>query len=308
MLLPNNEIVIGEHNWHEQISPVVDGDKKSHGLIPRDYNTHPRGFYTGIKAIDIPLINPSEYSNRITDKTKEGSWLSDERLTGNNGQSIPSRDQDGVGYCWCHSGTSAMLVLRAKLNLPYVDLSAFSVGCKIKNYRDEGGWGAEGVDFMMKNGIATSEFWPQQSMKKSNDTPAMQANALLHRIVGEWADLAQAQYDRKLSWDQVITLLLSDVPVVSDFNWWSHSVLALDVVNGATQRNKTRDPASGKKPSLKTYDYVWAMDHPITMGLGIRIWNSWADSWSDRGMGVLTGNKAIPDGSIAPWGTTIGMN
>jgi hypothetical protein len=31
----------------------------------------------------------------------------------------------------------------------------------------------------------------------------------------------------------------------------------------------------------------------------VLIWNSWSNSWSDNGMGVLEGNRAIPNGAIA---------
>lgn len=166
------------------------------------------------------------------------------------------------GNCWFHSGTSAHLVLTAAMGEPYEDLSAYAGACIIKDYRDEGGWGAEGVEWQAANGIPTSQFWPQQSMSKSNDTPAMRANAALHKIT-EWMDLEPNNMKA-----QLVTCLLSNIPVVVDFNWWSHSVCALDVV------------------SLSPFS--------------IRIWNSWSDTWSENGTGVLTGSKAMPDGAIAP--------
>lgn len=300
-MLGPNEVLIGDHNFHQyQPPPTVDGEVKSYGLIPRDYKTHPRGCYSSIHAIDVPLIDQGEWPQRLKDLAANHALLSDIRLKGNAGQPIPSRDQNGKGYCWAHSGTSATLIVRATANLPYADLSAYAVACTIKSYRDEGGWGAQGVDFMADKGIPTSATWPQQSMSRSNDNAATWADAAKHKITEGFIDLAAAQYDRNLSFNQVASLLLSGVPVVVDYNWWSHSVCAIDLVDGAAQRGVYRDLTTGKIPQLSAFDQEWGMSDPVTAGFGVRIWNSWGDSWSDRGMGTLSGSKAIPDGAVAP--------
>ncbi len=303
LILDNNEEVIHEGNFKDyQRTIKVAGERKSRGLIPRDYTKRPIGCYSSaarFEAVDMPLIPRSEWSERIRDMESQKSRLSDIRLTGNAGQIIISRDQDSVGFCWNHSVTSAVLLLRAVANLPYVDLSAFAIGCIIKDYQDEGGWGAEALDFVTERGIPTSEFWPQRSMSRSNDRPETWANAKLHRVVEGWVDLQAAQYDRALTFDQVATCLLCRIPVVADFSWWSHSVCGADIVDGSSQRKKTR-AASGKLASLKVFEKIWGINNPVTAGFGVRIWNSWSDSWSDKGMGVLTGNQAIPDGSVAP--------
>ena len=265
---PNpNEIVIDDGNWQQFAQDVViDGEVKSRGCIPRDYTVK----YATAQALDIPLIPRSEWSARIKEMEETKSRLSDIRNRGMYGQQIPSRDQNGRGYCWMHSGCSAALLLRARDNQPYVDLSAYMGACLIKNYRDEGGWGAQGLDWLVQNGLPSSEFWPQKSVSRSNDTPAMRENAKLHRVAEAWNDLSLPQYSRNLTFDQVMTCLLCRIPVIVDFNWWSHSVCAADPV----------EVESGS--------------------FGIRIWNSWGDSWSDAGMGILRGSKAIPDGASAP--------
>jgi hypothetical protein len=256
------EIVISDHNYIDYINPVVNGDRKKCGTRPRDLMRAPYGMSAVAKPFDLPLIPESEWQSRLDAQIVAKARLSDVRnRMGPGGGPIPSTDQDGVGYCWCHSGTSACLMVRALNNQPFVDLSAFSVGCLIKNYRDEGGWGLEGVEFAAEHGIASSEFWPQRSMKRSNDTPEMRANAKLHRVT-EWMELESRNKA------QLVTCLLMNIPVVSDFNWWGHSVLAVDLV------------------SLNPFR--------------IRIWNSWGDGWSENGMGVLEGSKAIPDDMTAP--------
>lgn len=255
------ECIMHDGNWQDFVNPVIDGEQKSHGLIPRDFTQHPVGYLACAKPFDLPLIPQSEWQARLDAQIAAKAQLSDIRNGGMGGQPIPSRDQDGVGYCWCHSGTSGMLIARAIMNEPYADLSAFSVGCLIKGYRDEGGFGAEGVEWMAAHGVATSEYWPQRSMSRSNDNPAMRANAILHKDL-KWMDLDPNQMKA-----QLVTCLLLGIPVVADYNRWSHSVLAVDVV------------------SLNPFSH--------------RIWNSWSDSYGQNGMGILQGDSWLPDAGVA---------
>jgi hypothetical protein len=254
------EITIHDDNFQDHISPVVKGERKSHGLIPRDYEAMPFGSLMFAKPFDIPLIPESEWQSRLEAQIAAKAQLSNVRNAGMNGQPIPSRDQNGKGFCWAHSSTSAALIVRAVDNEPYADLSAYAVACIIKNYRDEGGNGADSLEWIAQNGIPTSQYWPQQSMSRANDNPAMRANAALHKFT-QWMDLDPAQMKA-----QLVTCLLLGIPVVSDFNWWGHSVCTLDLV------------------SL----------NPFTT----RIWNSWGDGWSQNGTGLLQGNKAIPNNAL----------
>src|SRR5262245_4800535 len=109
MLRSDDELVIGEHNWRKFArAPRGQG----FGLVPRDWKKTP--LYAGASAVvDFPLIPRSEWAERAADQIKNKSRLSDIRMRGNNGKPIPSRDQNGRGYCWAHSGTSALLLLRA---------------------------------------------------------------------------------------------------------------------------------------------------------------------------------------------------
>lgn len=214
-------------------------------------------------------------------------------LTRRNGSVLISSN------CWRHSGTSAHLLIRARDDQPYLDLSPYAGACRIKNYRDEGGWGAQGVDDIMDNGDPTAEFWPQRAVSRQYDNANTWANAKLHRFTEGFIDMGSPQYDRTLTFNQVITCLLSRIPVVVDFNWWSHSVCAADAVNGTSQMGITR-AESGKLMQLQEFDAYWGINNPVTGGIAIRIWNSWGDSWSTNGMGVLTGSKAVPDGATAP--------
>jgi hypothetical protein len=295
------ELVIGDHNWRRFVAdPVVDGQRRKRGLIPRNYATHPRGCYANVAAVDVPLIPRSEWPERVRDKVASKSQLSDLRLSGAGGPAFPSLDQDGVGYCWAHSSTHAVMYLRLVQHEPVVLLSAFCVAATIKKGADEGGWGAQSLDFITEKGVCSQALWPQGDRSyRKYDTPEVWGNAALHKVVEGWVDLQAAQYDRKMTFDQVGSLLLSDCPVVCDFNWWSHSVLGVDLVDGSAQRDKAR-AESGKLMTPEEFEEAWGAGDPDTAGFGLRIQNSWSDSWSQQGTGVLTGSKAVPDGAVAP--------
>lgn len=247
--------------------PVVNGEVKGHGLVPRDYKIHPREMFDHPR--DLKLIPRSEWSDRLRDQIAKKARLSDIRDAGSGGQSIPSLDQNGQGFCWAYSTTSAVMLLRAAANQPYVRLSAHAVACKIKGFRDEGGWCGLSAKFHREQGCPSVALWPEKSMSRQNDRPETWANASLHKVSEEWVDLTQSVYDQNLTFDAVVTCLLCGIPVAVDFNHWSHSVCGTDAV----------EVESGS--------------------FGLNIWNSWSDGWGSRGMGVLRGSKAIPDGAVA---------
>jgi hypothetical protein len=215
----------------------------------------------------------------------------------------------GVHNCWGHSGTSAHMGIRAQMNLPYVKLSAFSVCATIKRGANQGGWGAQGLDFINQRGQMTQAEWPEGNADyRSLGTDTKWAEAKRkYRITEGFADMSLAQYDRNLTYRQVLSCLVNNIWLIMDFNWWGHSVAGADAVNGSEQRPFFRDFISGKKPQLVTFDAVWGMNDATVMGIGVRIWNSWADSWGAMGMSVLTGSKAVPNGCTAPRAATMSV-
>lgn len=249
--------------------PVIDGKRVMTGLIPRDLKTQ-GPVMVGAKPAEIPLIPRSEWSARIAEAVATKSQLSDIRNRADGGKPFKSLDQNGQGYCWAYGTTAAVMLLRAKANQPYVRLSGHSVGCKVKGFRDEGGWGALSLDFIKQYGVAPVDAWPEKSMSRSNDRPEMWAAASKFRVSEDWMDLQSPVYDRDMTFDQLATLLLNRVPVVCDFMWWGHCVVAMDLVE--VERGS----------------------------FGVRILNSWTDNWEDNGTSVITGNRATPDNAVAP--------
>jgi len=276
----NNELIIDDNNYLEHCSDIiVDGEQKGFGLTPRNYGIYPAGSIESVPAWDprlITLYTREEWSSRIKDKQQAQSQLSDIRLSGDAGASIPSLDQGQSNFCWVHSTTHGETINRAIANEPYIALSAYAVACLIKDFRNEGGWGGLSMEYIIKHGIPPQSMWPQGSFSRSYNNPATWKEAEKYKITGAWCDLSIRPYDRNFSFDQLISCLLQDIPVVMDLNWWGHSILGLDAIEYDT--------------SLKLSDINrW----------GVRIWNSWGNSWSDRGMGLLRGNKAVPNGAVA---------
>ena len=233
-----------------------DGLPRGKGLVGSK-----RG-YRSAHVVDfpLPLIPDGDIPDRIKQQSVDLNSLYHLRLVGDAGKPIPSRDQDGAPYCWAHSGVSAMLLARAAAGQPYVDLSPFATACMVMNFRQVGGNGDEGLDFDATHGIPTSQFWPQQSMSRSHDNPQTWENAKLHRAQ-KWYALDTS--DRTTLKRQMATCSLLNIPMVGDYNRWSHSVAIAWV-------------------------YSW---NPF----GQVIWNSWGDSWSDNGMGKLDGEGWLPD-------------
>lgn len=246
--------------------PMVDGEVKGHGLVSRDYSIHPPEMFD--PPSQLKLFARSEWSARAKEGDRRKSTAKDVRAVGMNGQPIPSLDQNGKGYCWAHSTTSNVMLLRAMDNQPYVRLSAYAIACKIKGFRDEGGWCGLSAKFWKEQGCPSDQFWPERSMARTNDNAQTWANALTHKVTEDWIDLTRNVYDQNLTFDQLATLLLVGLPCAVDFNWWSHSVCAVRLV----------EVEAGS--------------------FGIEIWNSWGDSWGEQGMGILRGSKAIPDGAV----------
>lgn len=296
----------GEHLIHDGLSPA-EARALLHAYDPGDGVTRGHGHDPSqvVKTMfdppsGMPLIPRAEVSGRLRDKIAEKSLNSDvHRAAG-----LEVLDQGQVGYCWAHSTTQAVMVSRALSNQPYVPLSAYAVAATIKKGADEGGWCGLSAQFIRDRGVPAQSVWPQGNRNyRSYDKPEVWASAALHKITEEWTDLASQVYDQNLTFDQLVSGLLSNLVGPVDFNWWSHSVCGMDVVDGASQFGTYR-LGSGKLPQLHEFELHWGLNHPVTGGLGIRILNSWSKTWSDGGMGTLTGTRAVPNGALLLRSTT----
>lgn len=247
-------IVIDDNTNPADIDPT---GKFQTGLIARDFSTHPQGFMAEAKPFDLPLIPVVEMKERLAEQTAKNSSL--EPLV----KPRPILDQDGYGYCWGHSSTNVTMTVRAYNNQPYIPLSAFAVCSIIKNYRNQGGFCAQSLEFIAKVGVPSQALWPQGECRRALDTPEMRTDAAKN-VVTEWMDLDD---DPDVAAHQLATCLLLNIPVATDFNWWGHSVETFRLLS-------------------------WEPFETL-------IKNSWK-GWGDNGVGKLSGRRAKPNGAIAP--------
>lgn len=212
---------------------------------------------------ELILIPRSEWSARIKEKEILKSRLSDIRGT------APSLSQGQSNYCWNHSTVQCATLDRLLKGHKHTPLSGFAGAVIIKRGANQGGWCGSSAKFAHEVGVPSQQAWPQGNFSTRLDTPELRADAAKRKVTEGWWDFGRREWEQRLTFDQLATLLLSNVPCVGDFMWWGHSVCVMDLV----------EVESGS--------------------FGVRIWNSWGDQWSSRGMGVLRGSQAIPDGAIA---------
>jgi len=261
--------VITDANYRDYLHPTVNGERKSHGLIPRDWSAKPAGCYAFAPPFPDELLIPEEqWPERLAEQKAKKSDLLSLRKRLN----IRSLDQNGFGYCWAFSSTKAVMYCRAIMGQPFVELSAWAVAAIIKNYRDQGGWGMESMEWIVENGVPSLDVWPQGQVKKALDTPEMRADAAKHKVTGWW----EGSNDKDKATHQMVSAFLMGLPCVLDYDWWSHSVCGIYL------------------ESIK----------PLRGGID----NSWTNDAGDNGIFILEERKFRPDGLVIPRDVTPSPN
>ena len=224
----------------------------SRGRVPRDYEKVPLCSQPGAAPFSFPLIPRAEWPDRIADMERTKSSLVD--VYRDSG--IPPLDQNGTNYCWCNAVVSAIHIVRAWNNLPYIPLSPASVAAPIKGYRNQGGWGGEALEYIVANGIAPQSLWPANAIDRRYDNEQSRAARADHKVA-EFEDMEPNNQE------QLMTALFNRVPVPVGINRWSHEILAL-------------------APAMKGKKF------------GYWILNSWGE-WEDHGLAVLDLDWGDPD-------------
>lgn len=242
------------------------------GTPDRDFQP-PSGFSTGLdlsqrtaegyKGVADPfpqalIIPRSEWQARIQEMKELKSGLNDMSIQAG----LPCKDQNGTNYCWINAPVHCVEIVRVKQNQKLVLLSPASAGGPITGFRNVGGWGKPGLEWIVANGIVPVDQWPANGISRSYYTDANRELAKDYRIT-EWWELQPRNLD------ELISCLFHGIPVAVGYNWWGHEVTAThpEWVDGA-------------------------------IALGIR--NSWGMSWGNKGFGILQGSKMLPDDAVAP--------
>lgn len=189
---------------------------------------------------------------------------------------IGPKNQKQTNYCWIFGPTRAFEITRVLQGQEWVSLSPASAGAQIKNFRNDGGWGLEGIQFIAEKGLVPSNRWPDTAWNdRSLLTEENKRIALDYRAT-EWWELARRNMD------DLVSCLLRGIPVAVGYDWWGHEVCAVGAIwNGVNSRAK-----------INTIQWVYD-------SISLLILNSW-DDWGDEGYGILKGSKMVADDQVAP--------
>lgn len=253
-------LIIDDANAHLHADPNTIPNGMSRGYFPRDYQTFPEGVFAA--PFPMPIIPTSEWAERIKDMTEQKRFPKDHKKAAG----FKSLNQNGTNYCWINAPVQCIHYVRAIQGEKHVPLSPASVGAKIKNYKNVGGWGSQGLQYLIDHGVAPQSLWPANAIERKYDTAESQEERKKY-IVDEWWELKDRNYE------QLVSCLLLGYPVALGLNWWSHEITACSL---AIRGN---DPAS---------DTLVDID------------NSWGTGYGDDGHALLARNKATPDDAVLP--------
>lgn len=251
--------LIDDSNAHEFAAQVADGVCSS-GYIDRDYTLRPEGFYA--PRFDKQQIYPR---SKWPDLAKMQEDNQSSPLHIHKQADIPVLDQNGLPYCWFYGVTAGMMNRYAFSGIrPVPHLSATATAARGKNWKKEGGWGGEAIEYIEKYGVPTVDTWPEHAFDRRYLTHEMELDSQRHGIV-EFEELPSQNFEA------LVSCLLDPInprPVTLGLSWWQHLVIAL------------RARFDGRAVII---DFV----------------NSWAPTWGDGGFGTLSENKAIAFEQIA---------
>ena len=220
----------------------------------------PGNYEYGEYAAPFPdhlLIPESEWQARIQEMEEQKSRISDRIYQAK----LPHKDQGCTDYCWINAPVHCMEILRLMQNQETVILSPASAGAQIKRYRNVGGWGLEGLQWLIEHGCVPVDKWPANAIDARYATAENKRLALQYRV-DEWIEC------KPRTIPQMISCLLRRLPGAGGYNWWEHEVTLCEP--------------------------VW-----IDGTVAVRIRNSWA-GWGEFGFGILQGRKMLADDLVFP--------
>lgn len=208
--------IIDDNNYREFIGG--SGNPKLYG---RGY----RGMWKneGLKSqcgrfsdIGVPLIPEDEWKDRIRQKQKDKSTIPN--LCDDFGLHV--KNQRRTNYCWIFAPARCCEIRRLQEIGEKVWYSPASVGSIIKNFRNVGGWGSQGLNYMREKGINLSDDWPDTAISRPYYTDENQELKLRHIAL---------EYYYLENWAERVSCILADIPTADGYPWWGHEVTGVEL-------------------------------------------------------------------------------
>lgn len=158
-------------------APAVKTAEFGTGYIERDYQAFPLNGEPFTRAATIQRLSMAEIKELAREKTANKTWLTD--LADAKGSKV--KNQKNSSYCWIHAPVRLMELARLHAGGAPLTLSAFYAGSQIKNGRNEGGWGLQGIKFLHEHGTCVESMWPPMQFR-GTVTDEIKTNAELHQI------------------------------------------------------------------------------------------------------------------------------
>lgn len=232
----------------------------SRGYVERDFQRHRFGSYAA--AYSGPVFPRSKWDDLMKMQEDNQSSPDHHRIA----SKVPILDQNGLPYCWMYGLVGAIMTGYAQTGQPVPHLSATCPAAQGKNWKEEGGWAGEAIEYVRKFGIPTLDVWPEHSMDRNlPKQDSVKRSASLHGIV-EFLELPSQKFDVAMS---ALLDPKNPRPVTLGLMWWGHLVYGCKAV----------------KIDRSTY--------------GIKIANSWKASWESNGCAVLAESKATAHEYVA---------
>lgn len=189
------------------------GVKRYMSAMPRPAG-HDSRVYSRTFASAVKLIPRSDWSAALKEQIEQ------KRLTSQL-QNWTSDDQGSYPTCWAAGTCAAFATARVRQGHPHVRISAMSVAVPISGGHS-GGYEGDAVSLLTKRGGVDVALWGYTEANRAKDRdPACEANRLLHK------SLESYECD---GFDEFATAWLLGFPCTVSYNWWSHVVMACDLV------------------------------------------------------------------------------
>lgn len=195
-------------------SVFAGGEMRLLSRVPPPSDHNPR-LYSVPFGDRFKVYPRSEWPERLKTQEKYQARNSD-------AQNYPPHDQDGLPTCWANGPAGAMTLARVRQGLPYKQISANSVAVPISGGHS-GGYEGAALEYYAKHGGCGVDVWPNNSTDRSLMSDPKVAEDRKHHIALEWLDCGS-------NFDCYATACLMGFPCAVAYNWWSHVVMVVDLV------------------------------------------------------------------------------